>query len=103
MKQYKLFALLLILNLLGCSPPTPTDSTDVKIIIESVIASETGEAIDNATLVIHLEREGEEGIVFEDYDFSEYVIEGKVGDIVSIEVTAPGNVKWHLVIRFKKA
>jgi hypothetical protein len=41
--------------------------------------------------------------VFEDYDFSEYVIEGKVGDIVSIEVTAPGNAKWHLVIRFKKA
>jgi hypothetical protein len=31
------------------------------------------------------------------------VIEGEVGDIVSIEVTAPGYAKWHLVIRFKKA
>jgi len=26
-----------------------------------------------------------------------------MGDIISIEVTAPGYAKWYLVIRFKKA
>jgi len=29
------------------------------------------------------------------------VIEGKVGDIVSIEVTAPSYAKCHLTMRFK--
>ena len=103
MKQYKLLALLVILALLGCTTQKPIDSNDAKFSIESVIDKETFEAIANATLVIHLEREGKEGIVFEDFDFSEYVIEGKVGDLVSIEVTAPGYVKWSLVIRFKRA
>ena len=31
-----------------------------------------------------------------------HIIEGKVGDFVSIEVTAPGYVKFHLAMRFKK-
>ena len=31
------------------------------------------------------------------------MIQGEVGGIVSIEVTAPGYTKWHLVIRFKEA
>jgi len=30
------------------------------------------------------------------------VIEGKVGDFVSIEVTAPGYERWKLAMRFKK-
>lgn len=87
-----------------CLSATPGKEKDisVKIIIESVIDKERGEAIDNATLIIHVKREGKEGIVFEDYDFSEYVIEGNIGDIVSIEVTAPDYAKWHLLMRFKK-
>jgi hypothetical protein len=31
------------------------------------------------------------------------VIEGKVGDFVTIEVTAPGYHIWSLMMRFKKA
>jgi hypothetical protein len=31
------------------------------------------------------------------------VIQGEVGDIVSIEVAAPGYAKWYMVIRFKRA
>ena len=103
MTKYILIALLVIFTLLGCSQPTPTQSAEAKIIIESVIDKQTGEPIDNATLVIHVERDGKEGIVYEDFDFSEYVIEGKVGDYVSIEVNAPGYEKWKLAMRFKKA
>ena len=55
------------------------ESIDAIFIIESVIDKETGEAIDNPTLFIHVEREGKEGIVFEDY------------------------AKWHLVMHFKNA
>jgi len=93
---------MLVFTLLGCSQPTPTVSAEVKIIIESVIDKATGESVDIATLIIHVEREGKEGLIYEDYDFSEYVIEGEVGDVVSIEVTALGYVKWSLVMRFKK-
>ena len=52
---------------------------------------------------MHVVRENKEGLVYEDFDFSEYVIEGEVGDLVSIKVTAPGYVKWSMVMRFKKA
>ena len=103
MTKYRLMSFLLVFVLLSCSQPTPTQSAEAKIIIESVIDKHTGELIDNATLVIHVEREGKEGIVNEDFDFSEYVIEGKVGDFVSIEVTAPGYEKCKLAMRFKKA
>jgi hypothetical protein len=84
-------------------PTNRKEIPEVKIIIESVIDKATGDPINNATLIIHVEREGKEGLIYEDYDFSEYVIEGDVGDFVSIEVTAPGYVKWNLMMRFKKA
>jgi hypothetical protein len=79
MNQYRLLALLVILALLAYSEATPTETPEVKIIIESVLDKTTGESIDNATLIIHVEREETEGLVYEDFDFSEYVIEGKAG------------------------
>ena len=53
-------------------------------------------------MAIHVDREGKEGIVYKDYDFSEYIIKGEVGDFVTIEVNAPGYATWKLAIRFKK-
>ena len=101
-KVFCFLACLIILT--GCAKETLTSesTSKAKIIIESVIDKSTRKAIKNATLLIHVEREDKEGIVYEDFDFSEYVIEGEVGDFVSIEVNAPGYVTWKLAIRFKK-
>ena len=78
------------------------NSSNGQVIIESVVDKETGQPVDNATLVIQVERDGQKGLVYEDYDFESYVIDAYVGDFVSIEVTAPGYILWKLVIRFKK-
>lgn len=101
----KLLLILLALFLIaGCSRATPESEKDstAKIIIEGVFDKSTGEVIENATMIIHVEREGKEALVYEEYEFSEYVIRGEIGDYVLIEVNAPGYETWELGIRLNK-